>query len=138
VNNKKNKIFLLISIVLYIISLTQISYCIPGSCKNFSGLLSLIFGWVGVFMLHFPAFPWLANPILLASWITHKKKPKVSLILSVVSLTFMLSFLLVDEIIANDGSTKAKIISVGLGYWLWVMSAIFIIIGNLAQRKRKN
>jgi hypothetical protein len=135
------KLWLLMSIVLFMSSLVFKSYCTAtSSCANinFGGLLSLVFGLVGVFMLHFPAFPWLANPLLFVSWITYKKKPKTSLILSILSLLFMLSFLLVDEIISNEAGMKSKVVSYGLGYWLWVMSAIFIIIGNLAQRKRKN
>ncbi|MFT4851532.1 MAG: hypothetical protein ACI83B_004098, partial [Sediminicola sp.] len=64
--NKKNLV--LLSIIVYIISLTQKSYCTSGgTCEYFSGLLSLIFGWIGVFKFHLPAFPWIANLILLIS-----------------------------------------------------------------------
>ena len=132
---KNKKIFLFISIGLYLISLTQKSYCTPGTCEYFSGLLSLIFGWIGILMLHIPAFPWLANPILLASWVLFKKKPKTSNILSIIAFILMLSFLLVDEIIDNEGGTTAKVISYGLGYWLWVLSSLIMIAGNLIFKK---
>ena len=133
---KNKKLFLFISVGVYVISLTQKSYCTSGgTCEYFSGFLNLIFGWFGVFMLHIPAFPWLANPILLASWITFKKKPKLSFILSIVAFVLMLSFLFVNEIIVNDGSTTSIVNFYGLGYWLWVLSSLIMIAGNLIFKK---
>lgn len=135
--SKKQKIVLYTSIVVYIISLTQKSYCTSGgTCEYFSGLLNLIFGWFGVFMLHIPAFPWLANLILFGSWSFFKKKLKISFILSSLALILMLSFLLVDEIKVNDGSTTSIIISYGLGYWLWVLSSFIMALGNLFIMRR--
>ena len=134
---KNQKLFLFISIGVYIVSLTQKSYCTSGgNCEYFSGFLNLIFGWFGVFMLHIPAFPWLANPILLASWITFKKKQKLSFILSIIAFILMLSFLFVNEIIVNDGSTTSKVNFYGLGYWLWVLSSFIMIVGNIIFKKR--
>tara|TARA_R110001606_G_scaffold379260_1_gene539218 strand:+ start:1426 stop:1869 length:444 start_codon:yes stop_codon:yes gene_type:complete len=128
---KKQKIFLFISIGVFIISLTQKSYCSSyGFCDNF-GFLSVLIGWLGVFMLHIPAFTWLANPLLLGSWFFFKKKPKTSLILSIIAFILMLSFLLVDEIISNEAGTKSKVVFYGLGYWLWVLSSFMMILGNL-------
>jgi hypothetical protein len=129
--NKLQRLFLFISIGVYIISLTQKSYCTPGPCEYFSGFLNLIFGWIGVFMLHIQAFPWLANPLILASWILFKKKPKTALILNCITFILMLSFLLVDEIIDNEGGSKAIIISYNLGYWLWLLSSFTLLLGNL-------
>jgi hypothetical protein len=138
-NNKTKKITLILSIGLYLISLTQKSYCtvVGGTCEYFTGLLNLIFGWFGIFKLHFPAFPWLANPILFISWIFFKKNPKISLILSCIVFPLMLSFLLVDEIIVNDGSTTSIINFYGLGYWFWVLSSFIMLIGNLISNRRK-
>ena len=48
----------------------------------------------------------------------------------------MLSFLLVDEIIVNDGSTKSKVIFYGLGYWMWLFSSFIMLIGNLITYKK--
>jgi hypothetical protein len=135
--NKSQKLFLFLSIGLYLISLTQKSYCtVGGTCEYFSGLLNLIFGWFGVFTLHIPAFPWLANPLLLGSWIFFRKKPKASFILSGIAFILMLSFLLVDEIIVNDGSTTSKVNFYGLGYWLWLFSSFIMLIGNYINWKK--
>jgi hypothetical protein len=133
----KKKI-LLLSIGIYIISLTQKSYCTSGgTCEYFSGLLNLIFGWIGVFKFHLPAFPWIANLILLISWKTFYKNTNISFILSVLTFLTMLSFLFVDQIIVNDGSTKSKVIFYGLGYWMWLVSSFIMLIGNLIIYKKK-
>ncbi|QTD36296.1 hypothetical protein JL193_08970 [Polaribacter batillariae] len=134
----KKKIFLYLSIGVFVISLTQKSYCtVGGNCEYFSGLLNLIFGWFGVFMLHFPAFTWLANPLLFISWLLYKKKQKTSLILSGISFMLMLSFLSVNQIIVNDGSTSSIVNFYGLGYWLWLFSSFIILIGNLTHMKNR-
>tara|TARA_R110001606_G_scaffold379260_1_gene539217 strand:+ start:970 stop:1386 length:417 start_codon:yes stop_codon:yes gene_type:complete len=136
--NKYQKLFLFLSIGLYLISLTQKSYCtVGGTCEYFSGLLNLIFGWFGVFKLHFPAFPWLANPLLFVSWLLYKKKTKISLVLSEISLLLMLSFLFVDKIIVNDGSTTSIVNFYGLGYWFWVLSSFIMLVGNLISNRKK-
>ncbi|MFQ3297850.1 MAG: hypothetical protein ACI921_001843 [Polaribacter sp.] len=133
---KKQKIFLLLSIGVFIISLTQKSYCSSyGLCDNY-GFLSFFFGWIGVFMLHIPAFTWLANPLLLGSWIFFRKKPKASFILSIVAFILMLSFLLVDEIISNEAGTKSKVVFYGLGYWFWLFSSFIMLIGNSIHWKK--
>jgi hypothetical protein len=134
--NKKQKMILFLSVGIYIISLTQKSYCtIGGTCEYFSGLLNLIFGWFGVFKLHFPAFPWLANPLLFLSWFLFNKEPKKSLVLNVIVFVLMLSFLFVNEIIVNDGSTYSIVNFYGLGYWLWVLSSFIMLIGNFIHWK---
>jgi hypothetical protein len=134
--NKKN--LLLLSILVYIISLTQKSYCTSGNtCEYFSGLLNLIFGWIGVFKFHLPTFPWIANLILLISWKTFYNNTKISFILSISAFLFMLSFLFVDEIIVHDGRTKSKVIFYGIGYWMWLLSSFIMLIGNLIIYKKR-
>jgi hypothetical protein len=135
--NKFQKLFLSLSIGVYLISLTQKSYCTFGNnCGYFSGLLNVIFGWFGVFMLHIPTFPWLANPLLLVSWFLFKKKSKTSFILSGIAFILMLSFLFVDEIIVNDGSTTSIVNFYGLGYWFWVFSSFIMLVGNSIHWKK--
>ncbi|MFC4267982.1 hypothetical protein [Polaribacter marinivivus] len=137
--NKYQRIILCLSIGLYLISLPQKSFCTVGNtCEYFSGLLHLIFGWFGVFKLHLPAFPWLANPLLFFSWLfLFVKKTKIALVLSGIAFLLMISFLLVDEIIVNDGSTTSIVNFYGFGYWLWVLSSAIILFGYLFLYKKK-
>ena len=123
------KIILFLSIILFVIALTQKGFCTTaGQCAI--GIVDLLVGWMGVFMLHPPAMVWLANPTLVAAWVFIKKNQRTSFILSVISLVIMLSFLLFDEIIVNESGASSKITAYGLGYWLWVLSAFIMVVGN--------
>ncbi len=137
--NRLKKIILTTSIIFFVMSLTQNSFeTIVG--PNSKGIMDLLVGWMGVLMLHPPAMVWLANPTLFAAWVFTKKNQRTSFILSVISLLIMLSFLLFDEIIVNESGASSKITAYGLGYWLWVLSAFIMVIGNgvLYYIKRKD
>lgn len=126
---KLRKATIFSSIIFFVMSLTQNSFeTIVG--PNSKGIMDLLVGWMGVLMLHLPAMVWLANPTLLAAWIFIKKNQRISFILSVISLLIMLSFLLFDEIIVNESGASSKITAYGLGYWLWVLSAFIMVVGN--------
>ncbi len=135
--NKFQKSVFILSIVFFFISLTQMSFCANGRCQN-DGLTNLLMGWFAIFMLYPIGMVWLANPILFFSWIKFKKKPKISLVSSVISLLLMLSFLLFDEVVNNEAGVPEKITDIKLGYWLWVLSAFIMVIGNAFLFYNKN
>jgi len=126
------------SVIFFIISLTQKSFSTVGGPIS-RGIMDLLVGWMGVIMLDPPAMVWLANPILILSWVVNKKHKKASFIFSVVSMIIMLSFLFFDEIIVNESGYPSKITSIKLGYWLWVSSAFIMVLGNafLFYKKKK-
>jgi hypothetical protein len=70
------------------------------------------------------------------SWFLFKKKSKTSFILSGIAFILMLSFLFVDEIIVNDGSTTSIVNFYGLGYWFWVFSSFIMLVGNSIHWKK--
>lgn len=139
-NRNKNiiRVTLVLSAIFFFISLTQMSFCTNGRCQN-DGLTNLLMGWFTVFMLYPIGIVWLANPILFFSWIKLNKKPKTSLVSSVISLILMLSFLLFDKVVNNEAGVPQKITAIKLGYWLWVSSAFIMVIGNafLFYKKKK-
>ena len=93
------------------------------------GLIALLFGWMNIFGV---GISWTANPLLLISWrILFIGKWKLSFIFSLLALLFSLIFLLFNEIIANEGGSKSKIIAYDMGYWLWLSSCGINFIGNL-------
>jgi len=61
-----------VSVVLYLVCLTQAGLCAGGSCEGWPGWELLAFGWletpavatVGPFV----AFAWFANPLLFVTW----------------------------------------------------------------------
>lgn len=128
-NNIARNILLALSIGLYIASLTQPAYCTSARCADsaaiaFSGLLGFFFSMAGA--------TWLANPLLVASWIVAHKNPLASLIISLLATALSLSFLCFSTIMDNESGTSDNIIGVKAGYWLWVTSIGLMFIGNAA------
>ena len=81
-------------------------------------------------MLYPIGIVWLANPILLFSWIKSKKNLKLSLVSSILSFILMISFLLFDKVVNNEAGVPETITSIKLGYWIWVFSAFTMVISN--------
>ncbi|CAM1347999.1 hypothetical protein [Tenacibaculum crassostreae] len=130
-DRKLKRLVVSISLILFLISLTQNSYFITGMKESVGsfGLIALLFGWMGIFGA---GISWIANPLLLISWrILFTEKWKLSFILSFSALFFSLIFLLFNEIIANEGGSKSSIIAYDTGYWLWLSSCGINFIGNL-------
>jgi hypothetical protein len=76
-------------------------------------------------------FSWLANPFILASWITLKKNRKKSLILSLIATLLSVSFLFFSEVVKDESGSPRQITAHKVGYWLWLSSMIVMVIGNL-------
>ncbi len=112
-----------ISMLLFLISLSQnIVKTARGSEP--SAILALLLGWVCPLI-------WMANPILISSWISFKKQPKNAIIGSFLSSLISLSFLGYKEIMINEAGHTDKIVSLLYGYWLWLFSSIVLFIGGL-------
>lgn len=135
---------------LLLFALNQPCYC-TGDCLN--SVLVLLLGWAGTFVelgamlswvlerLHgnTPAWPadlgatltWLANPLLCCSWITLKDQPKWSARLSLLATALSLSFLLFDQVIADEAGHYRQITGYGPGYWLWVSGCLVMLAGSV-------
>jgi len=118
-----------ISVALFVISLTQISFYtgVGTSQHSFArGIELLLIGWMGLLAY---VFNWLANPALLLAYIfVFKRKYEHATISSLVSVYFAASFLTRETISAGgDGET---ITGYGSGYWLWLASAIIMTISS--------
>lgn len=96
----------------------------------------LLIGWLGVFE---GIVAWLANPALLLAWIfTLSRKRRVeAVICSLAALGLALSFLSVKEMDRDEAGHHAKIISYGLGYWLWIGSIATAYAGSMVAGFRK-
>src|SRR5260370_6308388 len=122
------KIITLLSVVVFAASLTQNCYNIEAHNPKASspGLYLLLIGPIGVF---YGIFEWLANPLLLAAWVfSFAGKNKIALLLGIVASALMVAFLFRHTIVASEAPTYAKIIGYGVGDWLWLTSALLVII----------
>ncbi len=93
---KKYKIIILIiSVIIFIVSLTQPAFYIDRTdYKAWSNPIGLIFfGWLGSIMGGGSALVWLANPLILTSWIYTFKSDKIAigsgLLASILAISFL-------------------------------------------------
>jgi hypothetical protein len=143
------RITLFLSILLFIISLTQKAYC-TADCTH--SAVALFMGWLGLFteigslfnwMMNFSdknsTFPeglgstvsWLANPLLFSGWLIAARNASMAVRLSALAMVLALSFLLFDKIIGNEAGHYHQINSVHAGYWLWITSIAAMVAGML-------
>ena len=82
-----------ISVLLFLLSLTQDAYYIWRGNGWGPGFALLLLGWLGVFV---GEFAWLANPALVVAWLALWKRRRqfIALAFAVTSLLLALSFLL--------------------------------------------
>ncbi|SFG01640.1 protein kinase family protein [Pontibacter chinhatensis] len=151
-NKKVDSYIFYTSFALFIISLTQESYC-TNQCGD--SLAVFLVGGLGV-LFEIGAltdkyldiktigevdyaigatFSWLANPALLIAWLTYKESRTTSHVFSILSLALMLSFLMFDEVIDNEAGHYNKIVGYQAGYWLWLSSSAVLAAGALLRRR---
>lgn len=130
---KKLKIILLtLSILLFIIALTQRGYAVDHKFDDKgSAIIYVLLGGVGLLGFGGAFTAWLANPLLIISWILPHEKLVWKIVLSALAVLFSLSFLLFSEIIKDEAGHIGKITGYGAGYWIWVSSSLLYFIGNL-------
>ncbi|WP_073553053.1 hypothetical protein [Elizabethkingia meningoseptica] len=126
---KAVKIILIISIGLFVLSLTQTAvFMNKGGDDNYMlSIACLLLGWAEVFE---GGIAWLANPLLFISWILFLiKQTRITAFISLAALLLSLSYLSASTITIDEGGNKADIISYGAGYYLWVLSSLSLFIG---------
>lgn len=150
----KTTIFL--SLGLYIAALTQPAYCTKDCANSF---MTLLVGWLGILMelgavaswvMDFlqghsknltenmgAVFTWLANPLFFLALFFVRFSNSASLLLSVLTLLLMLSFSLFDKVISSEAGHYDIVKELKIGYWLWLLSALTIIVGNLILLKTR-
>lgn len=137
-NTSRKKIFVLISILFLLVSLSQPCYSVEGTGKDTVGAIGLIAFLLGWLNFNLIGIVWLANPFLLLSMIFLFKKERFALITSGLALLFSLCFFSVDRIIINEGGTIGKIDHMLAGYWFWLISiSILFICALFTQIHRK-
>lgn len=121
---------LMISFIVFVFSLFANCYC-TGEKDCMRGFLALFLGWFGA------PFAWMANPLLILSWIFISKR-LFSLILSSCSIVFAISYLFLDEVYINEAGHLGKITSYGYGYFMWMLSMGIFLIANIIRFRYSN
>ncbi|QDA58850.1 hypothetical protein [Hymenobacter jejuensis] len=121
------------SILFYLIALTQDAFYIDRVDYNAwsSSLGLLLIGWLGILLGSGAALTWLANPLLIFSWIMLFNDKRTAIVASSIASLFAITFLLFDKVITSEAPTYSNITHYRLGYWLWLTSCITMMAGSI-------
>lgn len=124
-------IVLIIGTGLFIGSLFYNCYCTDRGCHTSAEALA--FGWLGVFTGG-AGITWLANPLLVISWIFLERQKKAAWLLALMAFIISSSFLTFPIIIEDEAGHFGNITKVSSGYWLWLASCCTTFLGCLITR----
>ncbi|MBG9377906.1 hypothetical protein I5907_16820 [Panacibacter sp. DH6] len=116
---------------LFVLSLFNVCFCTDNGCRT--SIEALLIGWLAM-STGGAAIAWLANPLLIVSWVLLTKNKKSAWLFSLTALLFCISFLKFQTIIENEAGHYNPIKRIGLGYWLWLSSCLTTFVGCLTLR----
>lgn len=136
-----NKTLPILSILIYLISVTQNAFKVEDleKIKIYKSYEVLLMGGIGFLGGGiFEAFIWSSNIwLLLALIFTKNKKYTEALIFSSLATLISTSFILWNEVLASESGRNAKIISLELGYFLWITSIIILFLNSIFSFLKK-
>lgn len=119
---------LLVGAGLFFISLFMVAFCTDKGCRP--SYEAFLIGWM-VMLGGGAGISWLANPLLIVSWILLDKNRKLAWLFAFLAVIFSLSFLSFDRVLENEAGHYGIVQSVGAGYWLWVSSCIVTFLSTV-------
>jgi len=123
--------FLTISIALYVVALFTPIFI--GSDET--GIAALVFGVFGDD--HYHLLAWVANMLYFLNLLIGRKRVLLGLTISLVTITLGLFATGIDEVLVHEGGLT-KPVAVGIGFYLWMLSFIILLTGQLLNSKKRN
>lgn len=125
------KILLFLSIITFLSCLPFEAICIEGDCAAWPSWSILLFGWLNI-TSSFSNIIWIANPLVICSWIAIiKLRKNISIALSLSAILIALSFLFFEQVSTNEGGVSSEITGIKIGYLLWLLSLFFSLLTSL-------
>jgi hypothetical protein len=119
----------ILSVVLFGVSLTQPAFLFGAAGRSTGPAWELLLvGWRGVSCGY---VEWLANPVLVISWIMSVSRYRAgSAVLALTACGLMVTFLCRSSLQLPGAGPGVAVVSYRAGYWLWVMSAALMVLGH--------
>ena len=128
---KRKRLFVWISVALFVLTLTQPAFFQERrDDTTVAAWLCLLLGGPGVLLGY---IEWLANPILFYCWYaTYRGRLFQAGLCALVATFFAATFLARSHMNwpLYERESSPKILSYGLGYWLWLLSALVMLAAN--------
>lgn len=93
-------------------------------------------GWLTV-PLSLSGLAWLANPLLIISWVLTWKEHRLNWLFALLAAGFSLLFLAGHSIPRDEAGNMEKITGVQGSYWLWVAACLVQLTGSIVFMLRK-
>ena len=122
-----NRTHIWLSLALYIACLFFDAYYLGVTREPNTSLNILLIGWMGFLMGN---FCWFANMIYFAAIVLSFLREKANLIVAAAALLLALIFLFYKQIPVSEAPTYEVITGYGLGYFLWVLSMLVLLVGE--------
>lgn len=101
------------------------------------GIFGIFIGWIGVIEFHpLIGLPWIANVLYFIILISKKLNLKIKLILSILMVVFGLFAIGITEVPKDEGGGNYDV-TVGIGFGLWILSFIFLMLEQIKLKKVK-
>lgn len=130
-----NKKIIVISLIIFISSLFFNAFKVIdlGKIENYKSILIFLFGSISFLGGGFLEFLiWSANIWFLASLLfIYRKDYFISFICSFIAFLISMSFGLWKEVLAAENGRKAMIYSLEAGYFLWIISFLFLTVSSI-------
>lgn len=128
--NKRDRWYISISAIIFVIAMTQPAfYQIRRDDMVIGSAMCLAIGAMGLLAGY---FEWLANPLILFSWIAALRGRRYqSAVSATLALILMGAFLFHSTMSypLYEREPNVPIVGHGLGYWLWMVSGATMVIG---------
>ena len=121
------------SCLLFILSLCQECFTVNG--EKSIGSFGLMAFSLGLFDSSQSFIVWLANPFYFLTILLILFKKRIAVISALLAFIFAISFLVLNNVIINEGGTIGEVDNYLLGYWLWISSIAILTLGIMSVNK---
>jgi hypothetical protein len=134
--NNVSRYLIVLSAILFVVSLTRNSFCVPSGCDLWPGWGVLLLGWIEPFSAAqvgpFVAVSWFANPCVVAAWIFAFQSNKgIAVALGAAGLLLGLGFLLGKLVLVSEAGIPYQITGYAAGYWIWITSLAVALVAAI-------
>jgi len=135
------RLLVALSLTLYVISLTQNTFCVSSGCDKWLGWGVLLNGWIEPAAIRqvgpFVALAWLANPCVGVTWVCAFTGNRfLAMIFGSAGFLFGIAFLLGRYVLVSASGAGYRITGYAAGYWIWIAGLAVALGAAIGSRDR--
>jgi hypothetical protein len=105
--------------------------------SDYNGLSGLMLGWMGLLQFDpYQGLPWIANIFYFFNLFVPNVRNRNKILISLATISLGLFTIGITEILIDEGGQKASV-TVGVGFYLWIMSFMVLLVGQMIEGRGK-